>query len=96
MSSISPERIETQIFFALGLEHLHQVSNVFIRSKIEGMESFDCKKHYSKLGFKIAKITYDRVLGLFIQVEENTIPENKPGILIMPERYIVCVGVDEM
>jgi hypothetical protein len=94
LSSISPERVETKIQFALDKDDYKDVDNVFIQSKIQGMEKFDCKQHYSKLGFKNAMIHYDQVTGLVIRVTDSTIVENKPGVLIIPERFVVCVGVD--
>lgn len=96
MSAISPERVETEIQFAISGGKYAIVTNVFIQSKIPGMEKFDCKQHYSKLGFKKALIHYDHVTGLVIRVEDSTIVENKTGMLIIPERYIVCVGVDDI
>jgi hypothetical protein len=51
---------------------------------------FNCRKHYEKEGFDIVEILYSPVNGLQIQAyKDNNMQE-----LFVPERYILCLGVD--
>lgn len=51
---------------------------------------FNCREHYEKQGFDIVDISYSPENGLQIHAYKD----NKMQELLVPERYVMCVGVD--
>jgi hypothetical protein len=77
------------------------VKNVFINTTIPDMFQFekkvcsrlDCRKHYTQEGFSRVAINYSSEKGLHIIASKGMDLTNRQELFI-PERYIICVGVD--
>jgi len=53
----------------------------------------DCRKHYTQEGFNRVLIEYNKTDGLHIMAYKNELDNDRQELFI-PERYIICVGVD--
>lgn len=88
-----------ELLFGYDDDDRQPTKNVYINTTVPDMFQYekkisgklDCRKHYETVGFDRVYITYSHEKGLHIRAlnEYETRQE-----LFIPERYIVCVGVD--
>lgn len=78
-----------------------EAKNIFINVAIPGIfpteklsTKFNCREHYEKFKFVNVNISYDYEKGMIITAYPTENDNKIRQELYIPERYIVCVGVD--